>query len=93
MGEAFTPQSEKLDKAVVEVCERMKSERDKARVTFYYLLAEKFDKLSAFACGRLAERLNAVTPRLISGVERAVGGPDQRIDGPSMLRKFGNADR
>ena len=38
-----------LDKAVVEVCERMKSERDKARVTFYYLLAEKFDKLSAFA--------------------------------------------
>jgi Protein of unknown function (DUF2853) len=38
-----------LDKAVVEVCERMKAERDKARVTFYYLLAEKFEKLSAFA--------------------------------------------
>jgi Protein of unknown function (DUF2853) len=37
-----------LDKAVIEVCERMKAERDKARVTFYYLLAEKFDKLSAF---------------------------------------------
>ena len=38
-----------LDKAVIEVCERMKAERDKPRVTFYYQLAEKFDKLSAFA--------------------------------------------
>jgi hypothetical protein len=38
-----------LDKAVIELCKRMKAERDKARVTFYYLLAEKFDKLAAFA--------------------------------------------
>jgi hypothetical protein len=38
-----------LDKAVIEVCERMKADHDKPRVTFYYLLAERFDKLSAFA--------------------------------------------
>jgi hypothetical protein len=38
-----------LDKAVIEVCERMKADHDKARVTFYYLLADKFNKLSAFA--------------------------------------------
>jgi hypothetical protein len=37
-----------LDKAVVEVCEKMKADRDKSRVTFYYLLAEKYGKLSVF---------------------------------------------
>jgi len=36
-----------LDKAIMEVCERMKAERDKHRVTFYYLLAEKYGKLAA----------------------------------------------
>jgi hypothetical protein len=36
-----------LDKAVMAVCERMKAERDKPRVTFYYLLAEKYGKLGA----------------------------------------------
>ena len=36
------------DAALDEVCEKMgKSNRTKSRVTFYYLLAEKFDKLSA----------------------------------------------
>lgn len=37
-----------LDKAVAAVCERMKADRDKARVTFYYLLAEKYGKLALF---------------------------------------------
>ena len=37
-----------LDKAVAAVCERMKADRDKSRVTFYYLLAEKYGKLALF---------------------------------------------
>jgi len=37
-----------LDTAVIEVCEKMKADRDKSRVTFYYLLAEKYGKLSTF---------------------------------------------
>ena len=37
-----------LDKAVMAVCERMKADRDKSRVTFYYLLAEKYGKLATF---------------------------------------------
>jgi hypothetical protein len=37
-----------LDKAVMDVCARMKDDRDKPRVTFYYLLAEQYGKLSAF---------------------------------------------
>lgn len=45
---ALTDSDADLDKAVVEVCERMKADRDKARVTFYYLLAEKYAKLSLF---------------------------------------------
>ena len=38
-----------LDKAVMEVCEKMKGDRDKSRVAFYYLLAEKYNKLSLFS--------------------------------------------
>ena len=37
-----------LDQAVLEVCEKMKADRDKSRVTFYYLLAERYGKLSMF---------------------------------------------
>jgi hypothetical protein len=37
-----------LDKAIMEVCDKMKADRDKSRVTFYYLLAEKYDKLALF---------------------------------------------
>ncbi len=37
-----------LDRAIGEVCERMKDTKNKSRVTFYYLLAEKFDKFSLF---------------------------------------------
>jgi hypothetical protein len=36
-----------LDKAIVEVCQKMQGDRDKSRVAFYYLLAEKFHKLAA----------------------------------------------
>ena len=38
-----------LDRGIVEICQKMHDERDKLRVTFYYLLAEKYDKLSMFA--------------------------------------------
>lgn len=36
-----------LDAAIKDVCEKMKGAKQKHRVTFYYLLAEKFDKVSA----------------------------------------------
>lgn len=35
-----------LDKLIKGVCEQMKAEHNKARVTFYYLLAEKTGKLA-----------------------------------------------
>ena len=35
-----------LDRAVMEVCRKMHADRDKSRITFYYLLAEKFDRLA-----------------------------------------------
>lgn len=37
-----------LDAAVMEICERMKDQRQKSRVTFYYLLAEKYGQLDMF---------------------------------------------
>ena len=45
---ALTSSDAELDKAVIEVCEKMKADRDKSRVAFYYLLADKFGKLSLF---------------------------------------------
>jgi Protein of unknown function (DUF2853) len=36
-----------LDKTIAEVCATMKADKQKNRVTFYYLLAEKAGKLSA----------------------------------------------
>jgi hypothetical protein len=38
-----------LDQTIKEVCQRMKGDRDKSRVAFYYLLAEKYNKLSLFS--------------------------------------------
>ncbi len=35
----------KLDDVIKEICETMKADKRKNRVTFYYLLAEKFDQL------------------------------------------------
>ena len=45
---ALSAADAELDQAIMAVCERMKGERDKPRVTFYYLLAEKYGKLAAF---------------------------------------------
>lgn len=44
----LTQSDAELDKAIMNVCEKMKSVRDKPRVTFYYLLAEAYGKLSLF---------------------------------------------
>ena len=41
---ALTDEAE-IDAAIRKVCETMKAERDKARVTFYYLVARHFGKL------------------------------------------------
>ena len=38
-----------LDAAIEEVCAVMKADRTKSRLTFYYLLAERFGKLGSFA--------------------------------------------
>lgn len=46
---ALTQSDAELDAAIGEICERMKAERNKSRVTFYYLLAEKYGKLGALA--------------------------------------------
>ena len=45
---ALTDGDADLDKTVMAVCEKMKADRDKSRVTFYYLLAEKYGKLALF---------------------------------------------
>ena len=45
---ALTASDADLDKAVMDVCQKMKADHDKPRVTFYYLLAEKYGKLAAF---------------------------------------------
>ena len=45
---ALTDGDADLDRAIMDVCERMKADRDKPRVTFYYLLAEKYGKLAQF---------------------------------------------
>lgn len=36
-----------LDKSIKEICEQMKGDKNKQRVTFYYLLAQKHGKLAA----------------------------------------------
>jgi hypothetical protein len=38
-----------LDVAIEEVCKTMQAERFKSRITFYYLLAEKYGQLAQFA--------------------------------------------
>lgn len=40
---------EEAEAAIKAVCEQMKEERAKSRVTFYYLVAEKVGKLSAIS--------------------------------------------
>jgi uncharacterized protein DUF2853 len=45
---ALSASDGELDKAVMEVCQKMHADRDKSRVAFYYLLAEKYGKLAIF---------------------------------------------
>ena len=45
---ALTQPDAELDKAVEETCQKMAADPSKLRITFYYLLAEKYDKLSLF---------------------------------------------
>jgi hypothetical protein len=46
---ALTDSDADLDKAIKGVCETMKADHNKQRVTFYYLLAAKYGKISALA--------------------------------------------
>lgn len=43
----LTEPDDALDAAIAEVCETMRADRNKSRVVFYYLLAQKYDKLGA----------------------------------------------
>ncbi|MGB6755702.1 MAG: DUF2853 family protein [Xanthobacteraceae bacterium] len=45
---ALSGSDAELDKAVTDVCQKMHADRDKSRVVFHYLLAEKYDKLRMF---------------------------------------------
>ena len=44
---ALTEGDAALDKAIGEICTRMKADHNKDRVVFYYLLAEKYGKLAS----------------------------------------------
>lgn len=41
----LTDSDETLDAAIQDICAKMKADTGKSRVTFYYLLAEKYGKL------------------------------------------------
>jgi hypothetical protein len=45
----LTEPDAELDKMIADVCQQMKADQRKDRVTFYYLLAQKVDKVSALA--------------------------------------------
>ena len=45
---SLTASDSDLDNAIHAISEQMKDEVNKSRVTFYYLLAEKYGKLSMF---------------------------------------------
>lgn len=36
-----------LDKAIAEICTKMKGDKNKSRIAFYYLLAEKYGKVAS----------------------------------------------
>ena len=44
----LTAPDAELDAAIMDIWQKMKADRDKSRVAFYYFLAEKFGKLTAF---------------------------------------------
>jgi hypothetical protein len=43
---ALTQADADLDKAIQAVCDKMKGDKNKSRVAFYYMLAEHFGKLT-----------------------------------------------
>ncbi|HHS83458.1 MAG TPA: DUF2853 family protein [Gammaproteobacteria bacterium] len=43
-----TESDEELDQAIADVCQKMSGERNKSRVTFYYLLAVNYNQQSLF---------------------------------------------
>ncbi len=43
-----TESDEELDRAIADVCQKMSGERNKSRVTFYYLLAVNYNQQSLF---------------------------------------------
>ncbi len=45
---ALSESDDAVDGALKAVCEKMKGDNSKARVTFYYLLAEHYGKLEVF---------------------------------------------
>lgn len=45
---ALADTDDELDASLQAVCEKMKADKTKARVTFYYLLAEHYGKLELF---------------------------------------------
>jgi len=45
----LTDDDAKLDAMIKDICEKVKADKRKGRVTFYYLLAEKCGKLDALA--------------------------------------------
>ena len=45
---ALTAPDAELDTAITSICQTMKAAQNKGRVTFYYLLAEKYGKLAMF---------------------------------------------
>jgi hypothetical protein len=44
---ALTQSDAELDKAIADICTKMKGDKQKSRIAFYYLLAEKYGKLAA----------------------------------------------
>ena len=66
-----------LDKAIKDVCETMKADRQKARVTFYYLLAQKYGKVvnlsSVSALGNRGQANYSAAKMGIQGFTRTLG--------------------
>lgn len=44
-----TESDDQLDEVIADVCQKMSAERNKSRVTFYYLLAAHYNQLADFA--------------------------------------------
>lgn len=43
----LTNSDAELDAAIKEVCEKMKGDKNKSRIAFYYLLADKYGKVAS----------------------------------------------